>query len=139
MTLVTISTLVENCGGSPTSPSSSSNASAMPVLTGSVTNGVLSLNIDSASPLSAVGGAALVNSSVGGFLVARTGQESFSALTAICTHEGCTVTGFESGNFVCPCHGSQYSQTGTVVRGPASLALRRFATQFANDVLAVTV
>lgn len=142
LTLATISALVESCGGgSPTSPSSSSgsNAPAIPVVTGSVAGGMVSVNIDAASPLSTVGGVALVNSSVGGFLVARTGQETFSALTAICTHEGCTVSGFESGNFVCPCHGSQYSQTGAVVRGPANSALRRFTTQFANNVLVIAV
>jgi cytochrome b6-f complex iron-sulfur subunit len=142
ITLATISTLVESCGGgSPTSPSSNpgSGAPAMPVLTGSVSSGVVSLNIDAASPLSNVGGAALVNSSVGSFLVARTGQDTFSALTAICTHEACTVTGFQSGNFVCPCHGSRYSQTGAVVQGPANQPLRRFTTQFANNVLTITV
>jgi cytochrome b6-f complex iron-sulfur subunit len=135
--LVTISGCIESCGGSPTSPSSS--APALSVLNGSVAGGIVSLNIDATSPLSAIGSAARVNSSAGSFLVARTGQESFSALTATCTHEGCTVSGFQSSTFVCPCHGSQFNQIGGVVRGPATRALRQFNTQFANNVLNITV
>ena len=43
-----------------------------------------------------VGGAALVRTSVRDFLVARTAQDAFTALTATCTHEACTITGFQS-------------------------------------------
>ena len=42
----------------------------------------VSLTIDSASPLASVGSAALVQNSLGAFLVAHTGQDSFTALTA---------------------------------------------------------
>lgn len=45
-------------------------------------------------------------------------------LNAICTHLGCVVPWNEAANkFICPCHGSQYDQTGRVVRGPAPLSL----------------
>jgi cytochrome b6-f complex iron-sulfur subunit len=45
-------------------------------------------------------------------------------LNAVCTHLGCVVPWKESeGKFVCPCHGSQYDETGKVVRGPAPLSL----------------
>ena len=75
------------------------------------------VQIDSSSPLAAVGGAAMVRSSGGAFLVARTGPESFSALTTVCTHETCTITGFDSANYVCPCHGSKYDISGRVFKG----------------------
>ncbi len=45
-------------------------------------------------------------------------------LNAVCTHLGCVVPWNASENkFICPCHGSQYDNTGKVVRGPAPLSL----------------
>eukprot|EP00593_Proboscia_inermis_P000219 CAMPEP_0171293392 /NCGR_PEP_ID=MMETSP0816-20121228/1614_1 /TAXON_ID=420281 /ORGANISM="Proboscia inermis, Strain CCAP1064/1" /LENGTH=211 /DNA_ID=CAMNT_0011764189 /DNA_START=36 /DNA_END=668 /DNA_ORIENTATION=- len=45
-------------------------------------------------------------------------------LNAVCTHLGCVVPWSAPNNkFMCPCHGSQYSATGAVVRGPAPLPL----------------
>ena len=106
-------------------------------MTGSVTSGFVSVTIDPAGPLASVGSAALVQASSAAFLVARTAQNTFTALTAICTHEGCTITGFQSPVYVCPCHGSQYSTSGGVIMGPATQALRQFATQFANNILTI--
>mmetsp|Transcript_2649 Transcript_2649/g.3544 ORF Transcript_2649/g.3544 Transcript_2649/m.3544 type:complete len:212 (-) Transcript_2649:167-802(-) len=49
--------------------------------------------------------------------------ESFG-LNAVCTHLGCVVPWSAAQNkFMCPCHGSQYSPDGAVVRGPAPLPL----------------
>jgi len=46
------------------------------------------------------------------------------AVNAVCTHLGCTVPWNRAANkFMCPCHGSQYDNTGKVVRGPAPLSL----------------
>jgi len=46
------------------------------------------------------------------------------AINAVCTHLGCVVPWNASANkFICPCHGSQYDNTGKVVRGPAPLSL----------------
>jgi cytochrome b6-f complex iron-sulfur subunit len=125
-------------GGSPTSPSSGS-APQLSSVSGSVSGRVVTVNIDSASPLATVGGAATTQTSLGTFLIARTGQDSFTALTAICTHEQCTVSGFASSRFVCPCHGSQYSTSGAVVQGPATRSLTSYSTQFANNVLTFSV
>jgi cytochrome b6-f complex iron-sulfur subunit len=45
-------------------------------------------------------------------------------INAICTHLGCVVPWNKSeAKFMCPCHGSQYDETGKVVRGPAPLSL----------------
>jgi cytochrome b6-f complex iron-sulfur subunit len=134
VSLAALASTLTACGGSPTSPSS---APALPTLNASVANGVASMTIDSASPLATVGGAALVQTSSGMFLVARTAQNTFTALTAICTHEGCTVSGFENQTYVCPCHGSRYSTSGAVVNGPAPSSLRSFSTQFNNNVLTI--
>jgi len=40
------------------------------------------------------------------------------AISAVCTHLGCIVNREENG-FVCPCHGSRYSQSGKVIQGAA--------------------
>ena len=46
------------------------------------------------------------------------------ALNAVCTHLGCVVPWNKAANkFMCPCHGSQYDETGKVIRGPAPLSL----------------
>ena len=86
-----------------------------------------------------VGHAALVQTSSGNFLVARVAQESFNVMTAICTHEACTVNRFQSGVFQCPCHGSEYNTSGAVTKGPASRPLRQYTPQFANNVLTFSV
>jgi Rieske Fe-S protein len=40
---------------------------------------------------------------------------------------------------VCPCHGSQYTTSGSVANGPATRPLQSFQTTFTNDVLSFTV
>jgi cytochrome b6-f complex iron-sulfur subunit len=105
----------------------------------SVSGRTVSVPIDSSSPLATVGSAAITQTSLGQFLVARTGQDSFTALTATCTHEGCTVSGFASSRFVCLCHGSQFTTSGTVAQGPATRSLQSYATQFASTVLTFSV
>lgn len=131
-----VAVLVDGCGGgSPTSPST--NVPSLTPVNGSVGSGGVLVTIDSGSPLASVGGAALVQSSAGNFLVARTGQDTFSALTAICTHEGCTISGYASSTYTCPCHGSQFSTSGGVLRGPAGRSLQSFAASFANGTLTI--
>ena len=131
-----LASLLESCGGG--SPTSANSASALPVVNAAIANGAIVVSIDSTSPLSAVGGAALVRSSAGDVLVAHTGQNTFTALSAICTHAACEITGFASPNFVCPCHGSQFNTSGGVVAGPASSPLHQFQTEFSNNTLTIS-
>jgi cytochrome b6-f complex iron-sulfur subunit len=144
ISFVTVASLIEGCGGgnSPTSPGGGgSNATTLSMINGSVSGRTVSVTIDAASPLASAGSAAFLQSTIGRFLVARTGQQSFSALTAVCTHEQCDVTTFSSSSsrFVCPCHGSQYTTSGAVANGPATRPLQSFPTTFTNDVLSFTV
>jgi cytochrome b6-f complex iron-sulfur subunit len=136
VSFVAVGALLESCGGSPTSPSS---VPALPTISAGVSNNAIALTVDAASPLSAVGSAALVQTSAGNFLVAHTAQDTFNAMTAICTHEACTVERYQSGTFTCPCHGSQYSTSGSVVRGPATASLRRFNATFASNLLTISL
>jgi cytochrome b6-f complex iron-sulfur subunit len=137
VSLVSLASLLESCGGSPSSPSS--NVPALPTINAAVSGGAVSVTVDAASPLSAVGNAALVQTGSGNFLVARTAQDAFTALTAICTHEQCTVNGFQNQRYVCPCHGSEYTTSGTVAKGPAVQSLRQFTTRFAGNIVTITI
>jgi len=128
--------LIAACGGSPTS--SVDAGTPLPSLTATRTNGVLTLTIDASSALASVGGMALVNSPSGSFLVGRTSQDACTVLTAICTHDGCTVSGMENGIYVCPCHGSEFDPAGRVVRGPASAPLKTYSSQLSNGVLTIS-
>jgi nitrite reductase/ring-hydroxylating ferredoxin subunit len=137
-----MASLLQACGGgssSPTGTSGSFGGSALPTVNGTAVSGGVTVPIAAGSPLASVGGAALVRSSSGTFLMARTGQDTFTALTAICTHENCTITDVSNQTYVCPCHGSRFSQAGQVQNGPATRALRSFATRFAGEVVTITL
>ena len=123
------------CGGSLTSPSSATPLSAV---SGTVSGRTVSVTIDPAGALASVGSAAILQTSLGTFLVARTAQDTFSVLSATCTHEACTITGYSGSQFVCPCHGSQFTASGGVANGPATRSLPSFPAQFAGGVLTFT-
>jgi len=95
------------------------------------------IKIDAASPLNKVGGSAVVNSSQGKIIVVRTGETSFVAYSAVCTHKGTTIDYVAGENkFVCPNHGSKFSAAdGSVANGPARTALASYpASAKASDV-----
>lgn len=69
--------------------------------------------------------------------VMRTSATELQALSAVCTHAGCTVDWDGSTQFNCACHGSQFSSTGAVVRGPAAVALKKFTATLDADVLTI--
>ncbi len=48
--------------------------------------------------------------------------DGFYAISAVCTHLGCTVKRSATG-FDCPCHGSRFDANGRVIRGPAPAPL----------------
>jgi len=51
--------------------------------------------------------------------------EGIGAMSAVCTHLGCTVARVEWG-FQCPCHGSKFDSGGRVLAGPAPKPLPWF-------------
>jgi Rieske Fe-S protein len=69
--------------------------------------------------------------------VTRVSDTAFRALSALCTHQACTVEWDGSARFDCPCHGSQFTAEGTVMRGPAASPLRTFQTMLAGDQLTI--
>ncbi len=76
--------------------------------------------------------------------VFRDTQGYFYAISANCTHLGCTanwkaegVPGHEEGVIACPCHGSIFSKKGDVIQGPAQRALDRFRMHLEDNKLFV--
>lgn len=51
------------------------------------------------------------------------------AISAKCTHGGCTVQWKEKGEFDCPCHGSRFDTQGKVLLGPATEPLPTYAAR----------
>ncbi len=137
-----LATLLESCGGGGNGVTGATgNLQALPTVAASSANGAVTLNVDSASPLASTGGAALVQYSGGYLLVARTGQASFTALSAICTHQACIINAISGSDYVCTCHGSTFDPSGRVLGGPAPLSLRQFTTSFdaASNTLTIAV
>ena len=62
------------------------------------------------------------------------------ALSARCTHLGCTVHWAAAENrFKCPCHGSQFAADGTVLHGPAQRPLERLPVRRQGEDVFVEV
>ena len=135
----TLATLASACGDGSSSPTSPSGASTMlGRVTGRFTGSVVQVSA-AGSALADVDGAVLVESTAGVFLISRTGASTFSAIDAVCTHEGCTITGADGATYVCPCHGSRYNRSGQVMGGPAKASLRQYATTFTDGVVTIAL
>ncbi len=135
----TLATVFSGCGGgadSPTSPDG--RATDLGVSTGRFTGSGVQVDV-AGTALAGVGGAVLVQSQAGVFLLARTSDAAFTAIDAVCSHESCTVTGTDGAIYVCPCHGSRYDRNGRVVRGPATASLRQFPTTFNDGVVTIAL
>ena len=136
----TLATLVSACSGdSPTSPD---RPTTLPTLSGQFSSSTLTVKVTTTgTALDNVGGAALVQSDrdAGVFLISKTSATAFTAIDAVCTHEGCTVTGATSTEYVCPCHGSRYDRSGHVTHGPAQANLRQYAASFADGVVTINL
>lgn len=68
----------------------------------------------------------------------------FYAVSSACTHLGCTsnwksdgIAEHPDGVITCPCHGSIFSKTGEVIRGPAPRPLDRFRMRLEDGQLVV--
>ena len=137
LTIISAASLMDACSGGPAS--AGSDAPPLATVSGTYNGSTVTVTVDASSPLNTVGNAALVNTSGGQLLVARTGQSTFTALNATCTHQACVVSNYQNGTYVCPCHLSEFSTSGAVLQGPATVGLRSYATNFVSPTLTITI
>jgi cytochrome b6-f complex iron-sulfur subunit len=111
-----------------------------------VVSGTITIPIADYPALSAVGGS-LIGKPVGlsdTLIVAHvtdSGDAQFVTVSDICTHQGCAVALDEANTrFACPCHGSEFAFSGSVIQGPAPTALKSYTTTFdgANVVISTS-
>ena len=96
---------------------SATPASAGPVAFSTPAGATPSGTVVAASTIPVGGGIVLDSLPV---VVTQPNAGEFHAFSAVCTHQGCTVAGVQSGVIVCPCHNSTFSITdGSVQGGPA--------------------
>ena len=94
----------------------------------------------SGTALANVGSAALVQAGGNNILVIQTAQGSFSAFTAVCTHEQNIITGFQSNTRSCVRLTARSSTRAAVsCRARRRERFSEFPTQFTNNVLTITV
>jgi cytochrome b6-f complex iron-sulfur subunit len=92
---------------------------------------VIDLTDSQYSALATAGGHVVVNN----IIIINTGEQ-FVALSSVCTHSGCQVTYSASGgNLPCPCHGSLFSISGSVLNGPANSPLATYPVTQEGDIL----
>jgi len=94
----------------------------------------------SSDTLGQVGGSLRIPTETDTIIVVRTGDTTFEATSAICTHRRCTVAW--TGTLLrCPCHGSQFSLEGVVLKGPADRPLKTYETMFdeATNILSIII
>ncbi|ERM81225.1 hypothetical protein P872_20275 [Rhodonellum psychrophilum GCM71 = DSM 17998] len=102
-----------------------------------VSGNTVTINLDQATGLNVAGGWVLIIPAQ--LLVVNVGNNSFNALTSVCTHSGCDKDWrFASNVFTCTCHGSRFSTDGNVLTGPANQALASFPTRLDNKILTIT-
>ncbi len=91
--------------------------------------GVIRLSKEQSSRLLAGEGSLLVGASDSDrkILVVHLADGRLFAVSAICTHMGCTV-GYKQGadHIVCACHGSEFGFDGSNIKGPAKRPLKHY-------------
>jgi Rieske Fe-S protein len=99
----------------------------------------LCFNLSENEELQAVGGILIFTQAPGKkIIVQRVSETEFLALSAVCTHAGCTVNFNGSTKFNCPCHGSSFDATsGAILNGPAARPLDNFPATAAGDVVTI--
>lgn len=69
-----------------------------------------------------------------GLVITKDASGAVHAVSATCTHQGCTVSSPHDGVVSCPCHGSVFdATTGKVLRGPATRPLPAVAVHVQGD------
>ena len=62
----------------------------------------------------------------------------YSAVSTRCMHRGCQVEP-AGGHLICPCHGSEYTNTGDVLKGPTQRPLQRYPVSVEGERILVAL
>ena len=118
--------LLAGCGGSSSSGAAASTAAATtPAETSAAPSSEDSAPLAQLADIP-VGSAVAATMGGKAVVVAQPTAGTAVAFSAICTHQGFTVTSVEGGTIMCNHHGSQYdAKTGAVKQGPAPAGLKK--------------
>ena len=111
-------------------------------LDGSVTasGGQAQLTFAQFPKLASAGGGVVVDAGGTLLVVIRTGDTTAVGLSAVCTHEGCTVEYLGGTTPIdCPCHGSTFNAAGVALSGPARTSLRSYTASVDTSAITVTL
>ena len=72
-------------------------------------------------------------------LIIRQSATSYTALSMLCTHQGCQVNPPSGGSIYCSCHGSVFDLNGNVLRGPAPSPLAKYGVSLNAAAKTITV
>jgi cytochrome b6-f complex iron-sulfur subunit len=136
---MTAATVLVGCQGDSTSdPAPDAAPNTMTSMCGA--NVCLDLNDPANAPLTRVDGSMTITVPKDRIILIRTSTTNVQAVSDICTHLGCSVLYNRVNKILtCPCHGSQYQLTGTVIQGPATRALMAYQTQLDASTNLLTV
>ena len=100
-------------------------------------NFTLDLTAAANAPLKNLGGS--VVNTANSIIIIRTGTSAYSALSNVCTHNGCTV-GYQSNSqqLYCPCHGGTFDINGKVLAGPPPTPLTKYTVSLSGNILTVS-
>jgi cytochrome b6-f complex iron-sulfur subunit len=105
---------------------------------GDPNNGDITLDLDDATYADLKNDSGSIALSSDKIIVINTGNSNYVALSSTCTHQGCTVGYNASSNELpCPCHGSVFSTSGSVLQGPASSPLAKYSVTVDNNTLTI--
>ena len=109
-------------------------------LTGpAVSHGTTTISISSLNS----NGQFLVDSSVSPdgtpILVIRQNATTYTALSMLCTHQGCQVNSPSGGSILCTCHRSIFDLHGNVTSGPAPSPLANYSVALNASAKTITV
>jgi cytochrome b6-f complex iron-sulfur subunit len=96
-------------------------------------------NVDLSSSLTGIGDSESMNGVILVRIAAGNVAGSFTAVQVQCTHQGGTINYNNNQSiFICPVHGSEFSQLGAVLEGPATVALQKYTVTINNNTLTVS-
>lgn len=126
----TMQVLASCAGPSPTGPSNNNDITL-----------TVDLSLADNQTLNVIGGTLALSSNDldnAGILLIRENNSSIKAFSRECTHNQCTIDAFSNGKSVCPCHGSEFNTSGSVIKGPATNKLNEYQVDFSGNTVTIS-